>query len=141
MLKQRLTNKRRLFLIGTSFVLPWIIGYLIFTVYPIVYSLILSICDLDITMDGLSFSFCGVKYYRQALQQDTKFTVFLAESVSYILYATPVIIVIALLLALLLNGKYRGRTFFRAVFFMPVVIMSGPVISQLLSKYQVDFSN
>lgn len=141
MFKQRLTNKRRLFLIGTSFVLPWIIGYLIFTVYPIIYSLILSICDLDITMDGLSFSFCGVKYYRQALQQDTKFTVFLVESVSYILYATPVIIVIALLLALLLNGKYRGRTFFRAVFFMPVVILSGPVISQLLSKYQVNFSN
>ncbi len=140
MFKQKITNNQRLLLVGTSFVLPWIIGYLVFTVYPIVYSLVLSVSDLDITMDGLSFAFSGIKYYRQALQEDTKFSLYLVESVSYILYATPIIIVISLILALMLNGKYRGRTFFRAVFFMPVVIMSGPVISELLSKYRVDFS-
>ena len=140
MFKQKITNNQRLLLVGTSFVLPWIIGYLVFTVYPIVYSLVLSVSDLDITMDGLSFAFSGIKYYRQALREDTKFSLYLVESVSYILYATPIIIVISLILALMLNGKYRGRTFFRAVFFMPVVIMSGPVISELLSKYRVDFS-
>ena len=41
---------------------------------------------------------------------------------------------------MLLKRKYRGRTIFRAIFFMPVVIMSGPVISGLLGKYSVDFS-
>lgn len=140
MLKKGITNRRRLFLVGSSFVLPWIIGYLVFTLYPIIYSVILSVCDLDFAMDGLSFSFAGAKFYRRALQEDTKFSLFLVESVSYILYATPIITVISLLLALLLNGKYKGRTLFRALFFMPVVIMSGPVISQLLSKYQVNFS-
>ena len=41
--------------------------------------------------------------------------------------------VVALLLALLLNGQFRGRGFFRAVFFFPVLIISGPVIQELLT--------
>ena len=54
--------------------------------------------------------------------------------------ATPVILVFALIVAVMLNNKFRGRVFFRAIFFMPVIIMSGPVISKLLTGYTVNFT-
>ena len=53
---------------------------------------------------------------------------------------TPVILVLSLIVAMLLNKRFRGRALFRAIFFMPVIIMSGPVISALLTQYSVDFS-
>ena len=63
------------------------------------------------------------------------------SQVSMICYMTPIILVFSLIIALLLNGKFRMRAFFRITFFMPVIIMSGPAISQLLTGYTVDFSS
>ena len=64
----------------------------------------------------------------------------LLESLGFICYATPIVVIIALLLALMLKNDYKGRGLFRTIFFMPVVIMSGPIISGLLGKYSVDFT-
>jgi len=135
-----MTNKTRNSLIGLSFLLVWIIGFLAFTLYPIIYSLILSVCDLKLGVNGISLNFVGIKYYYRAFREDTVFLPGLIQSISFIVYATPIIIVVALLLAMMLKNNFRGRGFFRAIFFMPVVIMSGPVISELLGKYSVDFS-
>lgn len=139
-LKPQMTNRRRNHLIGYSFIALWIIGFFAFTLYPVIYSLVLSFSDLKLGVNGVSFEAAGFTHYIRALRKDTDFTLNLIESVAFIAYATPIIIVIALILSMMLNGKYKGRTVFRAIFFMPVVIMSGPVISELLSKYSVDFS-
>ena len=138
--KIRMTKRRRTSLIGYSFLGIWIIGFLVFTLYPIILSLVISFSKLEMGLGGIEYLFSGIKYYKYAFKSDVVFLPSLLESVAFILYATPIIVIIALLLAIMLKGKYKGRGIFRTIFFMPVVIMSGPVISQLLGKYSMDFS-
>ncbi|MCI8567655.1 MAG: sugar ABC transporter permease [Lachnospiraceae bacterium] len=135
-----MTKRKRNHLIGYFFLSLWLIGFLVFTLYPFVMSLYISLSKLTLGMNGTTYEYTGGDFYRYAFETDTEFLPKLLESVGFIAYATPIIVVIALLLAMMLNGKYKGRGFFRAVFFMPVVIMSGPVISELLGKYSLDFS-
>lgn len=138
--KRQMTNRMRNNLIGYTFLSLWIIGFLVFTLYPVILSGAISMSKLDIGIEGIDYQFRGIHFFKYAFTEDTQFLPKLLEALGFIAYATPIILVIALILALLLNGKYKGRGLFRAIFFMPVVIMSGPVISQLLGKYSVDFS-
>lgn len=136
----RMTKGRRTALIGYSFLSIWIIGFLVFTLYPVILSGVISLSKLEMGLNGIQYTFSGVEFFQYAFQKDAQFLPKLLESLAFILYATPIIVIIALLLAMMLKGEYRGRTVFRTIFFMPVVIMSGPVISGLLGKYSVDFS-
>lgn len=139
--KHSLTIKHRNALTGYLFFSPWIIGFLVFTLFPIIYSIRLSLNSLQITTKGILMTWKGFEYYNQALRVDTTFTTTLGDTVLFITCATPIILVFSLIIAILLNGKYPLRAFFRGVFFLPVIIMSGPVISDLLSQYSVTFSN
>ncbi len=138
--KFHMTKRRRTALIGYSFLSLWIIGFLVFTLYPVILSGVISLSEMDIGLKGIQYKFVGTEFFKYAFQRDSQFTPKLLESVGFIGYATPIIVIIALLLALMLKGEYKGRTVFRVIFFMPVVIMSGPVISGLLGKYSVDFT-
>ncbi len=135
-----MTKRRRTALIGYSFLSLWIVGFLLFSLYPVILSGVISLSKMDIGLHGIQYQFVGTKFFVHALQGDSQFLPKLLDSVAFIGYATPIIVIIALLLALMLKGEYKGRTIFRVIFFMPVVIMSGPVISGLLGKYSVDFT-
>lgn len=138
--KKELTNSQRNALQGLAFVSPWIIGFLMFVAYPLIYSIILSLNSVTIRPDGIIYEFKGLFYYDYALNSTTYFRDCLTVQVSMICYMTPIILVFSLIIALLLNRKFFLRTAYRVIFFLPVIIMSGPVISTLLSKYTVDFS-
>lgn len=125
---------------GYAFLSPWIIGFLVFVAYPIVYAIILSFNQIRLQPTGTEYTFKGFWFYDYAWNENTSFRTALTGQVTMICYMTPIILVFSLIIALLLNGKFRGRAFFRGAFFMPVIIMSGPAISQLLTKYTVDFS-
>lgn len=140
-MKKHLTNQQRGAVAGYLFILPWIIGLLAFTLYPVVYSILLSLHTVQIKTSGIVMDWAGAKYYIEALRQDKDFTTLLGNEVFFIACAVPVVLVFSLVIALLLNRKYPLRGFFRSVFFLPVIIMSGPSISQLLTKYTVDFSS
>lgn len=139
--KHTLTMRGRNIFHGYLFILPWIIGFAFFILYPLIYSIIISLNEIKIRPEGTLMTWKGLFFYDYALNQTVFFRTALAESVSMIAYMTPVILVFSILIAILLNGKYPMRAFFRGVFFMPVIIMSGPAISQLLTKYTVDFSD
>lgn len=133
--KHSLTIKQRNSLTGYLFFSPWIIGFFVFTLYPAIYSIKLSMNELQITTDGILMKYKGLYYYNEAINVDTSFKTNVIDEVYFALSATPIIIVFSLIIALLLNRKYPLRSFFRGVFFLPVIIMSGPVISELLTKY------
>ncbi len=118
---------------GYLFMAPWIVGFFAFTLFPFLYSIYLSFQEVNLkSSGGIRGTFVGLRWYKEALTVDTSFTLSLLDSLKFIVLSTPMIVVVALLLALLLNGKYRGRTLFRAIFFFPVVIVSGPVVDELM---------
>lgn len=139
MKKFSLTIKQRNAITGYLFILPWIIGFLVFTLYPVILSIRLSFNEVRIS-EGILLKFRGWEYYHEALNVDTQFKTNLGETVIFICCAIPIIIVFSLIIAMLLNGRYPLRTLFRGIFFLPVIIMSGPVISDLMSQYSVDLS-
>ena len=139
MKKLSLTIKQRNAITGYLFILPWIIGFLVFTLYPLILSIRLSFNEVRIS-EGILLKFRGWEYYHEALNVDTQFKTNLGETVIFICCAIPIIIVFSLIIAMLLNGRYPLRTLFRGIFFLPVIIMSGPVISDLMSQYSVDLS-
>jgi len=136
----KMTKRRRTALIGYSFLGLWIIGFLLFTLYPVILSWVISLSKMEMGLSGIKYTFSGLKFFTYAFETDTNFLPKLLESIGFICYATPIIVIIALILAMLLKANFKGRGIFRTIFFMPVVIMSGPVISGLLGKYSVDFT-
>ena len=135
-LKNSTQNK----LIGYSFFAPWIIGYVLFTLYPVIMSIIISFNDVQFRVTGIKFDFHSWFYYNHAFNIDATFKLDLVNSITFIVGLLPVVLVFSLIFALFLNQEFPGKTLFRAIFFMPVVIMSGPVASALLDEASVDFT-
>lgn len=126
---------------GYLFLLPWIFGFCAFTLYPIIYSVRISLSEVKLVPGNTELSFVGGEFYNYAWNVDTQFRGHITSAVTLIGCSVPVIIVFSLIIAIFLNSKFVGRTFLRAVYFLPVIIMSGPAISKLLTGYTVDFSS
>ncbi|KAA0978587.1 carbohydrate ABC transporter permease [Paeniglutamicibacter gangotriensis] len=97
------------------FISPWILGFLIFTLWPILYSGYLSLTDYDVLNDP---NFVGLANYRE-LTQDPRVLLSLRNTLYYAALSVPLHVGIALLLALLLMRARRATGFFRTVFYLP----------------------
>jgi len=118
--------------VGYLFVLPWIIGFITFTAYPIFYSLYLSFFQVTITAVGIDSNFLGAINYLEIFAMDVEYLAKLLDFFMEIMISTPLIVILALLIALLLNQPLPTRGFFRTIFFLPVIISSGPVLEKLI---------
>jgi ABC-type sugar transport system permease subunit len=133
-LKIKITNKRRAGVIGISFIFLWIVGYLIFSLYPVFNTLYLSFFKVTRTADGLGTAFEGINNYRAAFLSDPYFVEILLNYFIRMLLSVPVTIVFALIIAMLINQDIRAKGLWRTVFFLPVIIASGPVIGELMNQ-------
>ncbi len=97
------------------FISPWILGFLIFTLWPILYSGYLSLTDYDVLNDP---SFIGLANYRE-LAEDPRVMLSLRNTLYYAALSVPLHVGIALLLAMLLMRARRATGFFRTVFYLP----------------------
>ena len=129
-----LSYRARSTITGTMFYLPWLIGFFAITAYPLVYSLVICFNQVQIKPGAIALESIGWEYFRQAFAVDTEYPTKLISSICSVAMGTPLVVVFSLVIALLLNMKFRGRTVYRIVFFLPVVIMSGPVMSELMSE-------
>ena len=132
--RRRLNPRARSTVTGTLFFLPWLIGFFAITAYPLVYSLVICFNQVQIKPGEIILEPVGWEYFRQAFAVDTEYPTKLLSSLASVLLGTPLVVVFSLVIALLLNRKFRGRTVYRIVFFLPVVIMSGPVMSELMTE-------
>ncbi len=133
-IKIRVTNRRRQSLIGLSFILIWIIGYLIFALYPIFYSLYLSFFKVKLDGAALQMTFQGINNFKAAFLYDPYFVEILVGYILEIVINVPITIVFALIIALLINQNIKGKGIWRTIFFLPVIIISGPVIGELMRQ-------
>lgn len=112
---------------GLIFSIPFIIG-LVFFFIPAIFNVVrfsLNSITLLIGGNGYNLNFVGLEYYKHALLEDSKFTRMLLETVSTILIKTLVILIFSLFAASLLNQEFKGKTFARIVFFIPVIVSTG----------------
>lgn len=113
---------------GFMFILPWVIGFILFFLIPIIQSLVYSFSTIQITNDGISTEFVFLDNYITLIQKDPDYLKLLQSSIISFVYSLPLILVISIVLALVLNQKFKGRVIFRALFFLPVIISTGVVM-------------
>lgn len=127
-MKRKLSYEKKKRRYGYLFIAPWFIGFVFLFLLPILQSIRYSISDIRL-VNGLSIKFAGLSYYEKALVKDAEFLPRLGEALSDMLYQVPLVLVFSLAIAFVLNGKFRGATFFKSVFFLPVIVASGVVIT------------
>lgn len=135
-MNKRISRTVRENLIGYSFIIIWIIGFLVFMFYPLINSIIYSVSDVEITGTGIVIKFQGLKNFYNIFQMEEGFIFIeaLGDFLKRLILQVPIIIVFSILIAVLLNQPLRGRGIFRSIFFLPVIISSGPVINELISQ-------
>jgi multiple sugar transport system permease protein len=110
---------------GILFSLPWIIGFLIFSLYPICISIYYSMTNFNIFQTP---KWVGLANYKE-LFMDEKFYKSLWNTFYMVIVGTPVSLIIGLLLAVLLNQKIKGLPIFRTIFYLPSIV---PIVAASL---------
>src|SRR5690606_2704615 len=118
---------------GYLFILPWLIGFTVFVARPFLHSIRLAFSTVDM-IAGFSLNPVGWAIFREAFFVDERFVPILVQVIQRNLVDVPIILTFALFTAFLVNQKIRGQAFFRAVFFLPVVIASGLVVERLFQQ-------
>lgn len=109
------------------FTAPWAIGFLIFTLGPMLFSLYLSFTEYNISKPPV---WVGLGQYRKAFFQDDAFWVSLKVTFTYAVTSIPLQLVLGLIIALLLNSDIPGVSFWRTIYYLPSVI-SGVAVAVL----------
>ncbi|WGV62476.1 sugar ABC transporter permease [Brevibacillus brevis] len=117
----------RAFLTPYLFILPWILGFLAFTLGPMLFSLVMSFFDWPVVGE---VTFVGLDNYINMFTDDPLFWQSLWVTVKFALLFVPLNLFIALFLAMMLNQKVKGSGFFRTVFYLPSVI-SGVALAMI----------
>ena len=115
---------------GYIFISLWMIGFLFLFLIPFINTVIYSFHDIGIEAGRLVMNPIGLASYRKMFVEDPSFLPNFSAALTS-LVKVPFIIMLSLFIALLLNDQFRGRTLARAIFFLPVIMMSGPVMKVL----------
>ena len=123
----KLSYERRKALYGYGFIGLWLLGTIWFFLIPLGKSLIYSFNSIGIENGNMTMKWTGLDNYSAALNKDQYYVDYLEKTLIETLWKTPLILIFSLFIAVVLNQKFRGRTLARAVFFLPVIIATGPV--------------
>lgn len=127
--RRPLSMRKKRAITGYLFILPFLIGFFAFVAGPLITSLRMSFSSVSLdSASGFTLKYIGIGNYLKALTIDKDFNRLLWESVKSLLVDVPCIILFSLIIAVLLNRKFPGRSAVRAIFFMPVILASGVVL-------------
>ncbi|GGD51208.1 carbohydrate ABC transporter permease [Paenibacillus nasutitermitis] len=129
--------ERKKMIEGYLFVSVWVIGFLAFTLYPLLSSLKISFTTAKVN-DLLNGTWVGFANYKTVIA-DPQFGSYFTDQIVRSLIDAPIISIFALISAVLLNGEIAGKRYWRAVFFTPIII-SGLMIEILNSQGAANFS-
>ncbi|PYI56341.1 carbohydrate ABC transporter permease [Paenibacillus flagellatus] len=124
---------------GSLFIAPWVVGFLAFMAFPLGYSLYMSFHQVRILGTGIEIIPVGLKHYKYILLENgailyNQLFPFFRQSLIMI----PIIIVFSLLVAIMLNQKFPGRSVFRSIFFLPVIFTTGQVVREFMTQGEGD---
>jgi ABC-type sugar transport system permease subunit len=115
---------------GYLFVLPFVIGFTFFMLFPLLESLRMAFSNvtIDVVNYGFKMQFTKLENMKRALMVDPQFNRLLVEELARMVLIVPAIIIFSLFVALLLNQEFKMRGIVRVVFFLPVILSSGVLI-------------
>lgn len=108
--------------------MPWIIGFLVFKVYPIIISFYYSLLEYPILGDP---EFVGLQNYLEIFTKDDTFTASFFATIKYVLIGTPAVIIVSFAVAAILNFKLKGVNFFRTAYYIPSILGGNVAVSIL----------
>lgn len=133
--KMSLIQKRAV--TGLLFITPWLIGFLWFYLKGFIQAVRFSLSDMQmLETGGYQLNFTGLANFRYALFQDANYNQTLVSSIGNMLIDVPLIIFFSLFIAIILNSKFRGRTIFRAILFLPIILNSGAISASIALAQQ-----
>lgn len=131
--KKGLESKKSLY--GFLFVLPWMIGIIALFIIPLGKSMWYTVSEVGFgDAGGIEAIFTGYENFQYIFTQDPNYVTNLRDSCITFMYQFPIIVIISLLFATILNQKFRGRLLVRSIFFLPVIIATGVVMQQMSSS-------
>lgn len=136
--KLGLMTRRSLY--GWLFILPFLLGFIFFVISPLYTALVLSFNDqvFNSVTGVINIEPYGFKAYIDAYTEQADYINRLIASGSDMLITVPCVLIFSFLMANVLNQNFRGRTFARAVLFMPVITSAGIAASLLAGETGVD---
>lgn len=119
---------------GYAFILLWVVGFVLFTALPLAETLRYSFHQVTVTATSINLNFVDWANYSRALFTDPRFIELLIAYTVETLVSVPIVLIFAMIIALFLNLNFRLKGLFRVIFFLPIVITSGPVIRELTAQ-------
>lgn len=120
--------KRKEAMSGRIFVLPFYLGFILFSAKPLIETMLMVFNDVKINFGGYKMTSVGFDNLFYIFNVDADFTQNLFTAVSNMLWQVPVVLILSLILAQIINADFIGRTFVRSVLFVPVIVMTGTVV-------------
>lgn len=114
--------------IGLLYISPWIIGFIVLTLVPFIASLVYSFTDYSMVREQ---QFIGLANYIEMFTKDPVFYQSLRVTLLYVLFAVPTKLVVALLVAMLLNRQMRGMGIYRTIYYLPSILGGSVAVSVL----------
>lgn len=111
---------------GYLFILPFIIGFVLFLVVPLAQSFYMSFCSVTSTNgQGLAYDWIGLQNYHDVFFKDPDYVPRLLDEMKNMALFVPGTLIFSFFMAILLNQEFKGRALVRAVYFLPVILSSG----------------
>ena len=125
---------------GWVFISPFLIGILLVFIKVLTLSVRFAISDVSMG-NGLSFTFVGLKNFHYAFRVDADFLKLLWSDLQELITTLPVVLIFSMFVAVVLNSDIWGRTVFRAIFFLPVIVCTGLISKMDASSTLLTYMN
>lgn len=138
----KLSMKQKKAFTGVLFISPWIIGFLAFVAYPLYRTIYMSFFNVMFgNKTGWSYKWVGLENYKRILFEEIDFVVAAQNFFISTLIYVPIIIALSVIIAMLLNQNIKGKSFFRLLFFLPIIILSGEMMENMSTYGGMSFSS
>lgn len=132
--RRQVSHRTREALYGYGFIIIWVIGFALFALLPLLQTFRYSLNQVTVTVDRIQLAPVAWANFTRALFTDPNFVELLIGYLVETLVAVPIVLIFSMIIALFLNQDFKLKGLFRVIFFLPVVIVSGPVIKELTEQ-------
>lgn len=136
-----LSLKNRDVLKSFIFLIPIIYGLVFFFLIPVVKSLLFSVSDVTSGPEGYGIHLSGFSSYNYIFNEDTEYRQTVVKAMMEVLAKTPLIIIFSFFMASVLNQNFKGKTVFRVILFMPVILEILTLRTNTLENQMGSFSD